>query len=212
MRRMLSIKVGLLVCASMLCGHIYARPVSVPSGKTSSGYAIRTISRDTICREHRRITADGVLRFTGGARIIKGTGCSISFEGIGLADPLSKTAVFSGFNPGDIIWSGSAYPRVVATSLWSGSDVSDKIKSAIAALAGKQNVTIKVYPGNLGSGWQLKAGQNLYLTKGVYTNSINLPDAIEFYLESNTSVYGDGSDATIIQESSSPGRNARLFG
>src|SRR5206468_2996024 len=96
--------------------------------------------------------------------------------------------------------------------LWSGPDVSDKIKSSIAALAGKQNVTIKVYPGNLGSGWQLKSGQNLYFTKGVYTNSVNLPDAIEFYLESNTSVYGDGSDETIIQESSSPGRNNRIFG
>lgn len=183
-----------------------------PRTSKAARIVMQTISRDTVCRAPQRVGKNVILRFANGAKLIKGEGCSIYFEGTGIADPESPAPVFVGFTPGDILWSGKTFPKVVSAKLWDKTDVSDQIKSAIAALAGRRGVTIKVYPGNLGSTWQLKSGQSLYLTRGIYTSSVNAPDAIEFFLESNTSIYGDGPDATIVQESSSPGRNVRVFG
>ena len=207
----------LLIMLSAVCftnlaiSATHRTPLALPQAE-SSKYMVRTVSKNFSCGAKMVVPAGTILEFTEGAKILKSKGCAIEFRGIGLKNPESPSVAFSGFSPGDIVWTGEEYPTVVRTSLWSDPDLSDKIKNAIAALAGKQNVTIKADPGNFGSPWQLKSGQNLYLTKGKYTNSVNLPDGIEFFLESNTSVYGDGKDATILQESSRGNRNTRMFG
>jgi len=205
----------ILIAATSFANMARSAPHQITQGTPKAelgNLLIRTVNKNINCGSKMVIPAGIVLEFTDGAKVLNSTGCTIEFQGIGLRNTESKIAAFSGFLPGDIVWTGDVYPSIISTSLWSAPDLSDKIKNAIAALAGKQNVTIKANPGNFGSPWQLKSGQNLYLTKGIYTNSINLSDGIEFFLESNTSVYGDGKNATILQESSRGNRNTRMFG
>jgi hypothetical protein len=184
---------------------------SVSSSGSRTAFFVRTINENVYCQSEMVIPANTSLNIVDGAQIINSANCKIVFQGIGLEDPSIDRSVFSGFAPGDITWAGNEYPSMISASLWQSSDLSDRLLSAIAAARGRPT-TIKLFPGNFGKPWQLPSGFSLYLTAGRYTSSVDLPDGIHFYLESNTTVYGDGIDKTILQESSRGGRNARMFG
>ena len=191
---------------ALLIGGCFSNGLQVIARPSASRLMVRTIDRSPDCDAVKVIPANTVLDFAPGVK----TSCHIEFQGIGLKDSENAKAVFTGVGPGDIVWTGSDYPTTISASLWADADLSDKLINAFAAAKGKR-ITITAQPGNFGKPWQLPSGLSLYLTAGRYTNSINLPDGIPFFLESNTTLYGDGKDRTIIEGSSRPGRNTRMF-
>lgn len=178
----------------------------VMSRLVPSNLIVRTITQSPDCNAVKVVPPDTVLEFAAGVT----TNCKIEFQGFGLKDPESANAIFAGVSPGDVVWTGATFPETISASLWGDSDLSDKLAQAFAAAKGRQ-VTVKAFPGHFGKPWQIPGGLSLYLTQGNYTDSICLSDGIQFFLESNTTVYGDGKDATILHESSCAGRNTRMF-
>lgn len=190
---------------------VVAESNSVSSTGLRTAFFVRTITENVYCGTEMVIPESTVLSIVDGAKIIKSEGCKIVFEGVGLIAPTADQSIFEGFEPGDVVWRGVDHPSTISASLWQSGDLSDRLLNAVAAANGRPT-TIKLFPGNFGKPWQLPSGFSLYLTAGRYTSSVDLPDGIPFYLESNTTVYGDGIDRTILQESSRGGRNTRIFG
>lgn len=77
-----------------------------------------------------------------GTKFVKSSSGTIAFQGVGLTDPLSRVAIFSGFASGDVTWTssdGHQWPFVISTELWDTGDssASSRIARADAALLGK---------------------------------------------------------------------------
>lgn len=152
----------------------------------------------------------------GGGKFVKSSSGAIEFQGVGVANPESQDALFSGFGAGDITWTGTDYPKKLSLNLWDqGSSVTARIERGTAAMSGKK-CTLVAYEGNIDSGpTTLKSGHSLYLTQGTYTDTWDggaNPAQRRFFLEDNTSVFGDGRGKTIYQCSSLLGNNFIFFG
>ncbi|HTH51981.1 MAG TPA: hypothetical protein VL501_08610, partial [Pyrinomonadaceae bacterium] len=182
--------------------------------KTCLAIAFLLISTGTTAFARTRVCA-GVMvvpaatTLADDTRYVNSGGCMIEFRGVGLRDPENSNVQFVGFRPGDVVWTGTQ-PKVISASMWADEDLSDKLIKAFAAIRGT-GTTITVAPGRFGKPFTIPDGISVHLTRGRYTNTMNVPDGIQIYVGSNSTVYGDGMDATIIEESSIPGRNGRMI-
>lgn len=156
------------------------------------------------------VPANVHLIFTNGSKITKSGSGTIEFEGDPFRGETPTAEMFSGFSPGDITFTGTDYPRVIATSLWANALLSDKLKNAIGSIADKP-VTIKAYPGTLsGTHFTITAKKKIWFTHGEYPNTMDDPMVPLIRFEDNVEICGDGEGQTIIHESSEP-LNVRLF-
>lgn len=139
----------------------------------SSNPTVLKINRDTTLTEALRVPANMLLDCAGG-EVRKITG-SITFTGLGLKDPLSKTPCFSGFKAGDITFSSSTeYPSSISTEVFStgNAGLSGRVAIADAAFPSKP-VKIVCYPRPITASVKMSRYRSLHFTAGDYPNSIN---------------------------------------
>jgi hypothetical protein len=171
--------------------------ISTANANPTLFYTGKVIASVTISAA-KTVPSNLELMFTGLGKLVKSASGTVTFQGVGLRDPESRTAVFSGFSSGNISWSSvTLAPRRISGSLWADTVLSTRLISAIAAMNGK-NSTIVAYPGNIAAKVTVTTGLSLYLTKGNYTISASDPP---FVLQSATRFYGDGQGQTILNES-----------
>lgn len=143
------------------------------------------------------------LRFAKGALLTKAGSGSIEFEGIGLADPLSQSPIFSGFAVGDITWTGTDYPHEVSNELWdtSNTSLSDRLNRANAAFGTKQ-VKFVCYPRTITANVDFFANTEIEFKPGDYPNTFSWPatgNYCAFGLDDNS--YFHGPRSAVINES-----------
>ena len=138
-----------------------------------------------------------------GGLILKQTGCTITFAGYGLKNPMSPQGVFGGFiNRGEIVFSNAFfYPKQLYAGVFVNS-AAVNINLADAALLGK-SAEIFAPPGNLTERVILTEKHHLKLLAGTFQNNVGVPYLATFQLASNTKVTGAGIGLTIVRETSS---------
>lgn len=142
-----------------------------------------------------------ILQAKNGAKLIKANSGTIKFQGFGLENPESQTALFSGFSASNITWTGAVFPAKLSSNLWESTSASVRLLNAVASLPNRQ-ATIIVYPGTITSAGTITAGKSVYFTRGDYPNTYSGGgSSYTFVLESNTNIYGDGFGQTFIHES-----------
>jgi hypothetical protein len=183
---------------------------SLSAALTAIGTTVRTpllIDEDQNVSAATTVT-DNVTLVEGGGRLTKTSSGSIEFQGLGLANPESRNPIFSGFAAGNVTWSGTV-PERLSTELWANAAWSDRLENAVGATTGKQ-LTIVTFPGAHSKQVNLGSGRSYHLTRGTYTDTMNVTDEVRFIVGDNTVVYGDGIGQTIY-EASSLTRNCRIF-
>lgn len=144
------------------------------------------------------------IRLVNTAKFIDGGGGSLTFQGTGLIDAESQDAAFSGFAAGEVVWTGSNYPKRLSSSLWADTNLDAKLTRAIAALDGKV-ATIIAYPGLLTTETRITEGLSVHFTEGDYTCShdtyLSTNDSAAFVVESNVRLSGDGNGKSRLIES-----------
>lgn len=129
-----------------------------------------------------------------GALITKSGSGAITFLGYGLVDPAAPIPLFSGFAAGNIVWTGTVYPKEISTELWSTGNVSltDRVARADAAMAGK-SCQLTCYPRTITESATITENHILYFSPGDYLNELNTADTTflpAFRLHSNVIVTG----------------------
>jgi len=164
---------------------------------------VLTVSKDIRCSTKMLVPAETTYRFVNGAQIVNVGACSVEFRGIGLVDPLSSQQVFSGFAPGQVVFTGSTnYPTRISAELWGGAGTPVELKYANAdsALKGKQ-ATIHVLSGVIAGQLTVTEYHTLSFGPGDFPNRSAVGPQI--VLQSNTRITGAGSERTTLRESSS---------
>jgi hypothetical protein len=159
-------------------------------------YDVR-LTTDITVSVAKTIPANAYLEPLNGKLVKSGTG-AIACQGICLRNAESTTAIFSGFAPGDVTWTGTLFPPVVSTSLWDNANWSDRCNAAFLSLPGKQS-TIKTFPADFNTTTiRVTAGHSFWLTRGDYRDVRPLGVNVHvIIMESNTTIYGDGEGQTI---------------
>lgn len=188
-----------------------SNPGTAVSEAVGSASGVLTVSANALCTTSIIIPDTIILEFSNNAKIIKQTGCTIEFQGVGLANPVSRAAAFEGFAVGDITFTGSIYPSEISTELWDTGNTSltDRVARADAALSGKA-ATIIAYPRVITNNAEITAKHNLLFMPGEYTNTLNTRGTTNlpaFTLNDDTSAIGKPG-AKIYQ---GPTNNGYLF-
>lgn len=181
----------------------YSNSLATAISSIGSAPTALLVDANTSCSTSLTIPSTLYLVFTNKAKITKSTGCSITFQGIGLSDPKSTIPAFSGFAAGDITFTGTAagsYPPAISTELFDtgNTSLSDRLLIANAAF-GTTQVKIICYPRVLTKNVPFSANKDIEFTDGDYTNTFawtSGPNQL-FSVVSNVHIHGS--------------RGARLF-
>lgn len=165
-----------------------------------SGKVTLLIDSDQNVAVSTTVPANITLKRYGTAKLTKTSTGAITFQGVGIEDPLSDVPLFSGFAAGDITWTGASWPSVIHSSLWADTDVSARLLKAIAGFTSKQVKILASPGGNLAATVTVTTAKTVHLTRGTYpvTGAITA-----FVLNDNTKLCGDGVGQTFVIESSS---------
>lgn len=141
------------------------------------------------------IPATLFLRFAKGAVITKSGSGSIEFEGMGLDDPMSQTAVFVGFDAGDVFWSGTDYPRQISIELWdtANDSIQDRYNRADMALVGKYAHIYSYVDRTITTATAIVGEQHHLFMAGEYDNTCATYGASNwppFLMKNNSSIIG----------------------
>lgn len=157
------------------------------------------IKEDANITGARVVKANIILSQENSAVLVESGSGSIEFEGIGIADPTSQIAFFSGFEVDDITWTGTVHPKEISTELWNtGNDsLTDRVNRADAAFTGK-TVKITAYPRTITGLGTITGYHHFHPTPGDYPNTLstllgNGNRQVAFELHSNTRVSGKGA-------------------
>lgn len=148
------------------------------------------------------------------AKIVKNSGCSINFQGMGIVNPRSQVQMFSGFSPGDIIWTGTTYPREISSYLFSTTDATAATQMLAAAFTNKW-VTFLLFPSSITGTAEVNNKQSVEFQSGEFPNSATVYPQFRFH--NDNSFTGKG-DSTIVYETSAVGSDtesgyrAQIFG
>lgn len=159
-----------------------------------------TVSSAIVIPDNIRLMPANGAKFTE-----SGTG-SIEFEGVGLVDPLSQVPLFSGFEAGDVTWTGTVWPKQISTELWdTGNDsLTDRVARADAAFSGKQ-VQMVAYPRTVTDSTRITQYHAMHFTPGVYDSELDTwgggagSKLAAFLLDSDTHI--TGSNLAYLNES-----------
>lgn len=154
------------------------------------------------------VPATLMLRRLGTNKLVAAGG-TVEFEGYGLTDPTSPVAIFSGFAPGDITWSGSDFPPRLSASLWDDADLDEKLVNAIEAVSAitavdRNSVTVVARPGTINIPVRVREGVDVHLTAGTYYSNILAYGAGHngaFIPYDRNRIFGDGMNKTFLVES-----------
>lgn len=172
----------------------YSNSLATAVSTISTTETTLIVKADTTVSTAVTVPPNIILKQEDFAIISKSSSGTIEFEGFGLAEPGSKTPFFSGFDPGDITFTGDDYPSELSTELFdTGNDsLTERVALADLALEGKTAVLI-LYPRTITDSVTITENHVLYFTPGDYLNELNtigttgLP---AFRLKSNTTVTG----------------------
>jgi hypothetical protein len=176
---------------------------TIPQAVTRIGTSKKTlvILEDANLASAVTIPATLLLELKNGAKITKSATGGITFQGIGLKNPMSQLQAFSGFVAGDITFTGTDYPREISAELWGTSAVAvqEKYNRADAALLGKR-AKIHVLTGKITGRSTVTQYHHLHFGAGDFANSSTTPAQI--VLHNDTRLSGEGVGRTTIRESS----------
>lgn len=174
----------------------YSNNLATAIASIGSASTFLPVTQDSTCTTALVLPATLTLRFENGAKIVKGSGCTVEFQGLGIANSESELPIFSGFAVGDVEWTGSVYPKRVSSNLWADASLGERLLRAIASLDGKQS-TVVAYPGNIAAQVTVTSGLTLFFSAGTYTcSTADTP----FILQSDTAFLGEGQGRTFITE------------
>ncbi len=160
------------------------------------------IDKNAVLTTDTVIPGDIILSQTNGAKITKtGNAGKITFQGIGLENPLAEK-LFSGFAPGDIVWTGIDYPREISAELFDSNSVTEKYNIADRALLAKSAI-IHVFKGSITGQSVVSDKHTLKFGAGTFLNTAAVD--YQFVMQSNTKLLGEGAGITNVSESSADG-------
>ncbi|MDQ3748006.1 MAG: hypothetical protein M3367_03160 [Acidobacteriota bacterium] len=168
-------------------------------------YSVKA-SQSITLTSSKTIPADIILSFANTAKFVEGaTAVTITFQGVGLENPLQEKAVFIDFEEGDITWTGTKYPSKISTGLFDNaalnSSASYRMNMADRAFLTKK-VEILATVGNLSEQVTINNGHSLTFAAGTFTNNYAVLDTPNFLIGSDSWVRGQGMGVTTIMESS----------
>lgn len=169
------------------------------------------IDADTTLSSAQIVPSTLTLKSTNGALIIKSATGAINFQGIGLVDPESPTARFSGFSPGDITFTGTVFPQRISTEIFDTGNASlnDRVALLDAAFIGKR-VTFVLSPRTMDkAGTVVSQFHQLEFLEGSYPNTKNVTTPV-FYMSNNARAYGTHN--SWLYEPDEYGENVGIFG
>jgi hypothetical protein len=169
---------------------------SLSAAVTAIGSTVRTpllVDEDQNVAAATTVTANIVL-VEGGGRLTKTSTGSIVFQGVGLANPTSKQAMFVSFPSGGITWTGATAdlrPAAVSTELWDtgNSSLTDRLSRADGAF-GAHYIKIICHPRTMTAVVTLSENRNIFFEDGDYANTTSTGAAATFLLNSNTEFHG----------------------
>lgn len=131
------------------------------------------------------------LRQQNGAVITKSGSGAITFQGVGLTDPESPLPFFKSFAAGDILFTGSDWPRRISTELFDtgNSSLSDRLSRLNSAFGTKQ-VCFLCFPRTITARVDFNPNKEFYFLPGDYPNTSSASGYSVFGLESNTVFHG----------------------
>lgn len=131
------------------------------------------------------------LRQQNGAVITKSGSGAITFQGVGLTDPESPLPFFKSFAAGDILFTGSVWPRRISTELFDtgNSSLSDRLSRLNSAFGTKQ-VCFLCFPRTITARVDFNPNKEFYFLPGDYPNTSSASGYSVFGLESNTVFHG----------------------
>ncbi len=147
------------------------------------------------------IPANMTIAETKNGRILKTGAGKIYFEGVGLENPTGEK-LFSGFAPGDIVWTDEDYPREISAELFDSDSVTEKYNITDRALLAKSAV-IHVLKGTITGQSVVTEQHTIKFGAGTFLNTAAVN--YQFVLQSNTKLLGEGAGITNIRESDKDG-------
>jgi hypothetical protein len=119
---------------------------------------------------------------------------TLTFQGIGVADPESRDAAFSAFEAGDVTWTGTLWPPRISTELFDTGNTSLSARLTILNSAfGTKQVAFICYPRSITAAVNFSANKEIYFTGGDYTSTFAGSGEPAFGLASNTLFHGPRS-------------------
>lgn len=185
---------------SVSTGSEFLAAVSAANSNSSVRYSVKLTGTINISAPVI-VPANFHLSAVNSGKIVKSGAGAIAFAGVGLEDAARREAIFYGFSPGSIKWTGTLYPSRISTGLFDGANASARINIANAAF-GVKSVEIVATKGNLGEMSTISDNRTLTLEDGVFTNNIAASYVPAFSVGSNVVVKGAGIGKTVIRETS----------
>ena len=158
------------------------------------------IKSDTALSANLTIPANITIERESGAKIVKSGAAKLVCAGNCLSDPMSDSAIFSGFSPGDVTFAGTVYPKEISAGLWDNATASARINAADKSLLGK---AVKIYatPGLIAERVVFSDNHSFKFLAGDYPNTVGVYEMGSFDIGDYVTIDGEG-DATNIFESS----------
>lgn len=179
----------------------YSNSLSTAISSIGATPTVLLVDANTSCSTALTFPSTLYLAFSNKAEISKSTGCSITFQGVGLAVADSQIPAFSGFASGDVTWTGTTSttrPSAISTELWDTGNTSltDRLDRADKAFTSGW-AKIVCYPRTVTAHVNLSQNREIYFTPGDYDSTNN--DA-SFAFGINSHVHLNGTHSARIIE------------